>query len=272
VKLQRPLKSQLKLWEKLSQAKYRHQEGLFLAEGYKIVQELLNSTWKTRAVLVMEKKRPQWDDFLSIVPEGINVYGLSETGWGTLSQDKTPEGIIAIVAMPPRADITELLTHDTGHILLLYQINNPGNLGAMVRTAHWFGIGTIVLSTGSVDFTNPKVVRSSMGSLFHLKVLADIDFVEALPKIKEHYFLVGSHIRKGTAPHACSQKTALLMGSESHGLPETLLRLADEQWCIPGAERADSLSLPQAAAIMMYECSKQGSVFRDQGTEIRRQR
>jgi TrmH family RNA methyltransferase len=97
-----------------------------------------------------------------------------------------------------------------------------------------------------------------MGSLFHLKVIADIDFFKALPKIKEHYFLVGSHVRKGTAPHTCTQKTALLMGSESHGLPEELIRFTDEQWYIPGAGKADSLSLPQAAAIMMYECTKQG--------------
>jgi TrmH family RNA methyltransferase len=89
--------------------------------------------------------------------------------------------------------------------------------------------------------------------------MADVDFTEALPKIKEHYFLVGSHIREGAMPHACARMTALLMGSESHGLPEALLHLTDEHWRIPGTGNADSLSLPQAAAIMMYECSKQGS-------------
>jgi TrmH family RNA methyltransferase len=92
-----------------------------------------------------------------------------------------------------------------------------------------------------------------------LHIMAEVDFTEALPKIKEHYFLVGSHIRQGAMPHACARMTALLMGSESHGLPEALLHLTDEHWRIPGTGNADSLSLPQAAAIMMYECSKQGS-------------
>ena len=263
MKLLRPLKSQLKLWEKLSQVKYRHQEGLFLAEGYKVVQELLNSKWQTSAILVIEKKRPQWDALLSTLPEGIDVYGLSERGWDTLSQDKAPEGIMAVVAVPPRTDVVELLEHNTGHILLLHQISNPNNLGAVVRTAHWFGFRTIILSTGSADFTNPKVVRSAMGSLFHLTVMPDVNFAETLPVIKERYFLIGSHIRKGTMPHACTQKTALLLGSESHGLPESLIRLTDEQWYISGAGKADSLSLPQAAAIMMYECTKQGVGARD---------
>jgi len=258
VKLLRPLKSQLKLWQKLNQGKYRHREGLFLAEGFKVVQELLKSKWKTTAVLVMENKRPQWDDFLETIPGDVGIYGLSETAWSALSQDKTAEGIMAVVATPPRAGIAEFPLHESGHIMLLHQIHDPGNLGAIVRTAHWFGLRTIVLSSGSVDFTNPKVVRSSMGSLFHLHVMADVDFAEALPKIKEHYFLVGTHIRQGTMPHACSQMTALLMGSESHGVPETLLRFTDEQWRIPGTGGADSLSLPQAAAIMMYECTKQG--------------
>lgn len=255
------MKSQLKLWGKLGQVKYRHQEGLFVAEGYKVVQELLDSTWATRAILVMEKKRPQWDDFLSTVPEEIDLYELSEAEWGELTQDKSPEGIMAIAAMPAQFDITELLTQETGHILLVHQINNPGNLGALARTAHWFGMGIIILSAGSVDFTNPKVVRSSMGSLFHLKVMADADFAELLPRIKERYFLVGSHIQKGILPHACARKTALLLGSESHGLPEEMSRLTDEQWYIPGIAGADSLSLPQAAAIMMYECTKSNSQF-----------
>ena len=259
MKLMRPLKSQLKLWEKLSQSKYRRQEGLFMAEGYKVVQELLKSFWKTRAILVMEEKRPQWGVFLSTVAKGIDVYGLSKREWDSLSQDKAPEGIMAGTAVPPRIDSGELLAHASGHVLLLYQINNPNNLGAVVRTAHWFGIETIILSTGSADFTNPKVVRSSLGCLFHLRMMAEVDFAEIVPRIKERYFLVGSSIRKGIMPHPCKQNTALMLGSESHGLPDALLRLTDEQWFIYGKGRSDSLSLPQAASIMMHECTKEGT-------------
>jgi len=256
--MRKPLRSQLRLWEKLSTVKYRRREGLFLAEGYKVVNELINSTWEPRAIMILGEKRHQWDTFLSTVDKSVDIYELSKKDWNTLTQDKESEGIIALVAMPRHIDIMEALIQGAGHMVLLYRISNPNNLGAILRTVHWFGIGTVVLSAGSVDFTNPKVVRAAMGGLFHLSVVQDVDFEKVLPRIREHFFLVGGNNREGVTPHACAQRTALLMGSESHGLPDTLIRLAHEQWHIPGAGKGESLSLPQAAAIMIYECTKRG--------------
>jgi len=252
--LPRPLKSQFKLWKRLENANARREAGLFLAEGFKVASELLKSHWKTKALLVMEEKKDHWHSFLAGIPKGQEVYAVTADEWGKLSQDKNPEGIMAIAALPCRADVS--LLPDAGHILLAYRINNPNNLGSLMRTAHWFGFGAILLSKDSVDYTNPKAVRTSMGSLFHLTVISDVDFAKAIPEIKERYFLVASNVKKGDTPHPCPQKTALLMGSESHGLPGSLTELADEKWRIPGVIGAESLSLPQAAAIMMYEASK----------------
>ena len=154
------------------------------------------------------------------------------------------------VAEPPLSPDVDHLP--AGHIILGYGLNNPNNLGALARTAHWFGIGAILLSADSVDYTNPKVVRTSMGSLFHLTLIADQDFAALLPSLRKSYLLVAGDVKNGARPHTCPQQTALLLGSESHGLPEELLELAHERWNIPGAGRAESLSLPQAAAIMMY--------------------
>ena len=254
----RPLRSQLTLWQKLGQTKYRHQESLFLAEGFKVVQELLKSDWETRAILVMEERGARRGILSCPVPEETDIYELTEAEWAKLSQDRTPEGIMALVAIPRRSHVDPLPSlDDSGHLLLLYRISNPSNLGAVIRTAHWFGIRNILLSAGSVDFTNSKTVRSAMGSLFHVTTIPDVDFTGIMPRIKERYVLVGGDHRKGVIPHPCMKRTALLLGSESHGLPEDLLCMTDEQWRIPGTERTDSLSLPQAAAIMMYECTKQ---------------
>jgi TrmH family RNA methyltransferase len=140
--------------------------------------------------------------------------------------------------------------------LILHEVNNPRNLGALTRSARWFGFDGIILSTNSADYTNPKAVRASMGSIFHLTIVPDIDLSSALPEIKKSFFLIGSDVREGKHPHAVQKKAALLLGNESHGLPEALSRMADEQWSITGSGKADSLSLPQAAAIMMYECVK----------------
>ncbi len=255
--LQRPLRAQLKIWEKLNQMKYRRQEGLFLAEGLKVVQALLKSNWECRAILLMEKKTACDDDVLDAVPDGIDVYEVTQTEWKKLSQDKAPEGIMALVAIPQHTDVTALLAEDDpGHLLMLYRINNPNNLGAVIRTANWFGIRNILLSTGSADFTNAKTVRTAMGSLFHVRIISGIDFVEAIPLIRERYLLVGSDDGEGVMSHPCIKRTAIFIGNESHGLPDALLQMMDEQWHIPGVKDADSLSLPQAAAIMMYECTR----------------
>ncbi|MBI4632707.1 MAG: RNA methyltransferase [Deltaproteobacteria bacterium] len=250
----KPSKSQLKLWGNLDTAEARSREGILLAEGFKVVGELLKSAWEVRALLVMDEKRDRWGAFLSGLPERREVYNLTAAQWRKLSQDKNPEGIMAVVALSRPAPISDLPA--SGHALFAYRINNPNNLGALLRSAHWFGFGAVVISAGSVDFTNPKVVRSSMGSIFHLTVIPDVDFAGVLPEIRKRYFLIASQADEGIMPHPCTSDTALLLGSESHGLPDSLLGLAGEKWRIPGTGDAESLSLPQAAAIMMYECAK----------------
>jgi len=255
----KPTRQQLISWSKLNISKYRHEEGLFLAEGLKVVQELLKSTYDTIALLTLEEKKKHLESFLSTLPDHIEIYSLKKSEWKRLSQDREPEGIMALIRVPRFENFLSVLEQGNDHLLLLYQVNNPNNLGAIMRTAHWFGIKTIIVSANSVDFTNPKVVRSSMGSLFHLTIIPEVDFAKVLPEFKEHYFLVGSVAQNGTAPHSRTRKTALLLGSESHGLPEKLISLTDEQWCVPGTGGAESLSLPHAATIMMYEMIRKGN-------------
>ena len=161
---------------------------------------------------------------------------------------------MAVAVTAPVSDSARL-PEASGPLLLLYRVNNPNNLGALLRTADWFGFRTVLISAGSCEATNPKVVRTSMGSLFHLTVAEEVDFETLLPALRGRFRLVGSDPEKGIPPHPCAPATALLLGSESHGLPQSLLALTDERWRIPGGG-AESLSLPQAAAIMMYECTR----------------
>lgn len=221
--------------------------------------ELLKSPWYAGTILVQGEKRSRWEMFLTSLKVSADVYELSQAQWKDLSQDKESEGIMALATLPPREDVMNTIKKVAGHMVWLYRVANPNNLGAVLRTAHWFGIDTIVLSEGSVDFTHPKVIRASMGSLFHLSVIGDVDFYEILPAVKECWQVVGCTVRSGVAPHPCARKTILMMGSESHGLPEDLVRMVDERWHIPGMGTAESLSLPQAAAILMYECVKKES-------------
>lgn len=255
-RIETPSKSQLKRWGKLTIEKYRRREGLFLAEGVKVVGELLRSGRRLEALLVCEEKAGRWEALLAEAPTEIGIYRLSNREWEALSQDAAPEGVMAVAVMATPPD-PALFPETRGPLLLLYQVNNPNNLGALLRTADWFGFRTVFLSPGSVEATNPKVVRTSMGSLFHLTVVEDCDFEQFLPRLRGRFHVVGSEVREGISPHPCAVATALLMGSESHGLPASLLDLTDERWRIPGKGGADSLSLPQAAAVMMYECTRE---------------
>ncbi len=251
-----PSQIQLKKWARLDDAKARREEGVFLAEGVKVVEELLKSDWQIKALLVMPEKIKFWQK-LALLREGdIPAYQLKRAQWEKISQDREPEGIMALVEMKKAPTFSSWVTNNSGHVLILHEINNPLNLGALARSAQWFGFNSILLSTNSVDYTNPKAIRASMGNLFHLTMIPAVDLMEALPDMRKHFFVIGSEVHEGTAPHPVQKNAALILGNESHGLPGTILKMVDERWSIPGSGKVDSLSLPQAAAIMMYECTK----------------
>jgi TrmH family RNA methyltransferase len=220
-----------------------------------VVAALLRSGRPLEALLVHEEKIDRWEALLAGAPAGIGIYRIGAREWDALSQDGSPEGVMAVAVMTPAVD-PENLPDSPGPLLLLHEVNNPNNLGALLRTADWFGFRTVLISAGSVEATNPKAVRTSMGSLFDLTLVEEVDFERLLPRLRGRFRVVGSDVREGGLPHPCSAWTALLMGSESHGLPAPLLALTDERWRIPGRGGAESLSLPQAAAIMMYECTR----------------
>lgn len=258
MKFEFPITSQtmLKKWSRLTESKARREEGIFLAEGVKVVEELLLSAWQIEIILVLPEKIKYWGKIIEKIPSNVLIYELSRSQWKKISQDKEPEGIMAVVRNRTEPALSSLLSNPRGNALIIHEINNPGNIGALMRSAHWFGFTDIILSANSVDYTNPKTVRASMGSIFHLTIISDLDLITVLPQIKKTHYLVGSDVHEGLQPHTLPQRTALLLGSESHGLPGKLLAIADERWYISGDATADSLSLPQAAAIMMYECVK----------------
>ena len=250
--------NQFKKWSKLADVKYRGEYGLFIAEGAKVVEELLKSDWQVEAVLVLPEKISHRERLVAQAQGKFPVYRLKSQEWKKLSQDKEPEGIMAIVRSRKMPPLSSWLQSSGGHLLIGHEISNPRNLGALMRSARWFGFTGMMLSRNSVDVLHPKAVRASMGSIFHLNILTDVDLQTVLSEIKKDFTLIGSDVRYGVAPHSTVKKAALLLGGESHGLPEDLLVLANERWRIPGDSEADSLSLPQAAAIMMYEMVKKG--------------
>ncbi len=251
-----PSQGQLRRWTSLTRKGMRRREGLTLAEGLKVVRELLVSPWHVEAILVLKGR----EDLLEGLPgtgARAPLFRLTEGEWRRLTQDPTPEGIMA-VAGRPRGEEGRRTTRDDRWVVLAPGIGNPSNLGALIRTMHWFGVTRLVLGKGSVDAASPKVIRTSMGSVFHLLIEEGVDFQATLPRWREERRLIAAVPRGGRAPHAVGEPAALLLGNETWGLSDELLGHADELWTVPGEGGADSLSLPQAAAILLYELWKGG--------------
>jgi TrmH family RNA methyltransferase len=259
--VRRPSKAQLTLWSKLRMAKYRRQEGLFLAEGVKVVGELLQSDWKPLAFMILEGQEHRWEAWTGDLRSApAPLYLLKRGEWKALSQDREPEGLMALAAAPAFPDVQALREGTPpGHLVAAYRISNPNNLGALLRTAHWFGLRNIALGEGSVDPLHPKVVRASMGSLFHSCLWGSDDLEATLHGLRPYYTIIAADAAFGTPPRSLDGPALLVLGNETHGLPPAVRAIAHECWRIPGSGNAESLSLPQAAAIMMYELTRKGT-------------
>ena len=151
-------KNQLKLISSLQQKKYRTRHGLFLAEGVKVVGEFLNSTYRCNHLFFTEQYKPQ--------DTTCEMTLVSEQELQKLSNLKTPNKVLGVFEMPQNRPLTE-----KGLIVGLDGINDPGNLGTIIRLCDWFGVSQLICSPDTVDCYNPKVVQASMGSLTRVNVI-----------------------------------------------------------------------------------------------------
>jgi TrmH family RNA methyltransferase len=175
-----------------------------------------------------------------------------------LSDTVSPQGIISVVKIK-KFSLAEVWSKGLSIVLALDQIRDPGNVGTLIRTADAFGIDGVILSTDTVELHNPKVVRSTMGSIFHLPIFDELDLEKTIPKLKKrHLKIYGTDTREGKdfdqlnySPRAC-----LLIGSEAKGLSKRLSHLSDEIIRIPTAGNAESLNASVAGGILLYEMTK----------------
>jgi len=239
---------------KLKQKKYRQQSGEFLVEGVKGVGEAIQSEAEV-VLIVIEEKRKSELEFSKIVKQAhvnnIMVEFCAQSDIGKIKTVDTFPGILAIVEKT-ECDLEEITGNN---IICLDNINDPGNLGTIIRTANWFGIETVILSKNCVDLYNPKVVRSTMGSIFKVKVLVDQDLPIILKMLKKEkkYQLAGLVMTKGEDILKIDNKTktAYVLGSESHGISEHIENLLDKRYTIKGKGDAESLNVAISAGILM---------------------
>ena len=253
--LQNPL---VKAAAELKQKKHRQQQGLFLAEGLRTVEEAVHygrvqSIFYT--AIEDERTRRVLEEAAA---QQVQLICVSDNVMKKIADTETPQGVIAVCQMQ---DISLEALLATGKMLLvLDRVGDPGNIGTMLRTADAAGLGGMVLLKGSADIYAPKTVRASMGSLFHVPVLAGLgeeQFIAAARKAG--YELLVTCLDGADNLYAADLRgrLAFVMGNEANGVSAGLLQAADKRVFIPMQGKAESLNVAMAAGIVMFEALRQ---------------
>jgi len=237
-------KNQIKLLQSLKIKKYRLQHNYFIAEGPKLAQEIIHSDLTVTQVFALES----WlkNNARLLVEQDIKYESVSEKELGRISQLKTPNLLLLQIEIPPYKEYKK----HKGYALLLDRINDPGNLGTIIRIADWFGIEDIILSEGCADPFNAKTVQSSMGSIARVHL-----YSEDLEKVcsESDYPIYAADLSgEDISLTTFSENGLLIIGSESHGIDGSLLALATEKIKINGSGKAESLNAAIATGIICH--------------------
>jgi TrmH family RNA methyltransferase len=233
-------KNQLKLITSLQQKKYRLKNNLFIAEGTKVVNEFLNSIFELDQLFCVDNS-----NYLHVE----NVTKISEAELKKISTYKSPNNVVGLFKIPAVESIK-----NEGLILALDDINDPGNLGTIIRLCDWFGIDQLICSANTVDCYNSKVVQATMGSLARVSILY-VDLEKYLNKINLPTYatlLEGENVYKTSLP----SNAILVMGNEANGISSEILKCLTKSISIPRFgknQQTESLNVATATAILLSE-------------------
>ncbi len=243
----------------LAKSSYRKEKGLFVVEGPRMFVEI--PPQRLHSVYVSETCYEHEKDMFAHVPED-KLYIIRNSIFEAVSATKTPQGILALVAIEAYNSsgfLSRALEDDVPFLLLIECLQDPGNLGTILRTAEAAGVTGVLLSPDTVDLYNPKVVRSSMGSVFRLPVRIAEDFYEEAEEIKKRgVVLFGAHL-SGDAffDKDFHGPCGFLIGNEGQGLSDKVSTLADALLRIPMKGSVESLNAAISAAVISYEVLRQ---------------
>lgn len=253
-------KNKIKFLSSLSEKKARMESLSFLVEGEKMVLELFSSKFRIYTLLFTEK-------FSSIVsdldiPKLCEVVKISEDEATRISTRKTPQGIFAVAAIPE-----DFYNHEpdvsSGWNIVLHDIQDPGNLGTIIRTADWFGVKNIICSKDTVDVLNPKVIQSTMGAIFRVNTIY-VDLKETILNIKKinpEFPILAAVLEGENIYHSeFVNPGIIMMGNESKGLSQELINLSTHKVAIPrfgsSEQSSESLNVSVATGIILSELKR----------------
>tara|TARA_R110002033_G_scaffold1460_10_gene12866 strand:- start:12320 stop:13039 length:720 start_codon:yes stop_codon:yes gene_type:complete len=237
------VKSELKLIKSLQQKKCRNEHGLFVVEGKKTVEEVLNSNMEIYKLFTVDSNELETGD--------VPFYSISNKELSQISSLKNPNGYLGVFHIPKPTD--QILSD---WILVLDGVQDPGNLGTIIRLCDWFGITDIICSTDTVDCYNPKVLQATMGSITRVNVqYKDLDaFLNSTELPVYGTFMDGVSVNNTKLP----KKGIMIMGNEGKGISDAIAQLCTDRLAIPqfGDITTESLNVASATAILLHEIRK----------------
>lgn len=236
-------------------AKERRAQGLFVVEGKKMFTEIpegwLHSVYVSEGFLA----EPEAKRLLS----GTAYEVVSDPVFKSISDTQTPQGILSLVQMP-QYELSSLIQGERTHLLIVESVQDPGNLGTMMRTGEGAGITGIIMNKTTVDLFHPKTIRSTMGSIYRVPYYVTDDLAGTIQELKRQQIRVYAAHLRGTMQYdepSYVGGSAFLIGNEGNGLTDETAELADAYIRIPMEGEVESLNAAVSAALLMYETNRQ---------------
>ncbi len=254
-----PKNDTYKQWHKLKQRKYRYKESLFLIEGSRFVSHALEVGASVQQIICREDflNTEEAKRFIENVQSlNIPIAQLTASLFDTLSETVNSQGVMAVVAMP----MTDVQFESEGLYLALDRIQDPGNLGTLIRTADAAGFSGVICNKGTVDPFSEKVLRSTMGSIFTMPLYFCDELADVLTDLKEKSFNIYATALENSLDYTqanYANGTVLVIGNEGNGISKEVFDVCNQKIHIPMYGRAESLNAAIAAAIVMYEAVNQ---------------
>ena len=244
--------------KKLKDKKYRDISNEYMIEGIKLVEEAIKEKANIKKIILCddcEKSENIAKELMYEIAKYDCIYVTNKI-FKLLSEVQTPQGIIAIIEKNSK---NQEIDYTQDIIVALDDVQDPGNLGTILRTVDSIGLTQILVSKGTADSYNPKVVRSTMGAIFRVKIIECEDLEKTLKEIKKNKFkiVVSSLQAEDTIYDINYKKKVIVIGNEANGVEEKIQKMANEKVKIPMPGKAESLNASVAAGIILYEYVRQ---------------
>ncbi|MDO5516865.1 MAG: RNA methyltransferase [Clostridium sp.] len=242
--------------KKLKERKNRIKSGKYIIEGFRLVQEAFKAKIDIDYLIVTGDGKEKIDLYLSsYINEDTSIYEMSDLLFKELISTEQPQGIVAVINMSEKQ-----IDLNGNFYLLCDKVQDPGNLGTIIRTAHAVGVQGIILTKGTVDIYNEKTIRSTMGSIFYVPIHYDDDNFTLVKKLKSEGFktvVTSLDTDKNFFEEDIRGKVLLTVGNEGNGVSDEVYELADIKVKIPMPGNSESLNVAIATSVIMYEKVRQ---------------